>query len=52
MTGASRGPGFAMAKALAENGGTVIVNARDVAALSTVAEGIGAEGLPFDVMTQ
>ncbi|TIL73297.1 MAG: SDR family NAD(P)-dependent oxidoreductase, partial [Mesorhizobium sp.] len=33
VTGASRGLGFAMAKALAENGATVIVNARDPAAL-------------------
>ncbi|TIT20472.1 MAG: glucose 1-dehydrogenase [Mesorhizobium sp.] len=49
VTGASRGLGFAMAKALAENGATVIVNARDMAALSVAAERIGAEALPFDV---
>ncbi|CAH2397667.1 glucose 1-dehydrogenase [Mesorhizobium escarrei] len=49
VTGASRGLGFAMAKALAENGATVIVNARDPAALSAAAERIGAEALPFDV---
>ena len=29
VTGASRGLGFAMARALAENGATVIVNARN-----------------------
>ncbi|WP_214477272.1 glucose 1-dehydrogenase [Mesorhizobium sp. dw_380] len=49
VTGASRGLGFAMAKALAENGATVIVNARDMDPLSAAAEKIGAEALPFDV---
>lgn len=49
VTGASRGLGFAMARALAENGATVIVNARDPAALSAAAARIGAEALPFDV---
>lgn len=49
VTGASRGLGFAMAKALAENGATVIVNARDTGTLSAAAEKIGAEALPFDV---
>ncbi|MEI9400735.1 glucose 1-dehydrogenase [Mesorhizobium argentiipisi] len=49
VTGASRGLGFAMAKALAENGATVIVNARGMNALSAAAESIGAEALPFDV---
>ncbi|MER8576154.1 SDR family oxidoreductase [Mesorhizobium sp. M1409] len=49
VTGASRGLGFAMAKALAENGATVIVNARDMDTLSAAAEKIGAEALPFDV---
>ncbi|TRC96833.1 glucose 1-dehydrogenase [Mesorhizobium sp. WSM4303] len=49
VTGASRGLGFAMAKALAENGATVIVNARGMDALSAAAERIGAEALPFDV---
>ncbi|MER8461841.1 SDR family oxidoreductase [Mesorhizobium sp. M1396] len=38
-----------MAKALAENGATVIVNARDMDTLSAAAEKIGAEALPFDV---
>src|SRR5947208_3131935 len=49
VTGASRGLGFAMAKALAENGATVIVNARDMDTLSAAAEKIGAEALPFNV---
>lgn len=49
VTGASRGLGFAMAKALSENGATVIVNARDRDALSEAAKRIGAEALPFDV---
>lgn len=49
VTGASRGLGFAMAKALAENGATVIVNARDIVDLSEAAKRIGAEALPFDV---
>ncbi|WP_287199921.1 SDR family NAD(P)-dependent oxidoreductase, partial [Mesorhizobium sp.] len=31
------------------NGATVIVNARDPAALAAAAERIGAEALPFDV---
>ena len=38
VTGASRGLGFAMAKALAENGATVIVNARDIVDLSEAAK--------------
>ncbi len=37
VTGASRGLGLAMAKALKENGAHVIVNARDAAALATAA---------------
>ena len=49
VTGASRGLGFAMAKALAENGATVIVNGRNMDTLSVAAEKIGAEALPFDV---
>ncbi|MER9330825.1 glucose 1-dehydrogenase [Mesorhizobium sp. M0488] len=49
VTGASRGLGFAMAKALADNGATVIINARDMDTLSAAAEKIGAEALPFDV---
>jgi len=40
-------PRLAMAKALADNGATVIVNARDMDALSAAAERIGAEALPF-----
>lgn len=49
VTGASRGLGFAMAKALAENGATVIVNARNAAELASAASRIGAEALAFDV---
>jgi gluconate 5-dehydrogenase len=49
VTGASRGLGLAMAKALKENGAHVIVNARDAAALATAAKSIGAQPLAFDV---
>ena len=49
VTGASRGLGLAMARALVENGATVIVNGRDIDTLSAAAESIGAEPLPFDV---
>ena len=49
VTGASRGLGFAMAKALAENGATVIVNSRGAEDLNTAAAKIGAEPLAFDV---
>ena len=49
VTGASRGLGFAMAKALAENGATVIVNARNASELAAAAAKIGAEPLAFDV---
>jgi gluconate 5-dehydrogenase len=49
VTGASRGLGFAMAKALAENGATVIVNARSAGELASAAAKIGAEPLAFDV---
>ncbi len=49
VTGASRGLGFAMAKALAENGATVILNARNGDELKTAAAKIGAEPLAFDV---
>ena len=49
VTGASRGLGFAMARALAESGAKVIVNARDPAALAEAAQKIGAEAMAFDV---
>ena len=49
VTGASRGLGFAMAKALAENGAKVILNARHKDELSSAAAKIGAEALAFDV---
>ena len=49
VTGASRGLGFAMAKALAENGAKVIVNARSETDLAAAATKIGAEAMAFDV---
>jgi gluconate 5-dehydrogenase len=49
VTGASRGLGLAMARALADNGATVIVNARNEAELKTAAAKIGAEAMAFDV---
>ncbi len=49
VTGASRGLGFAMAKALAENGAKVIVNARKKDELAAAAAKIGAEAMAFDV---
>jgi len=49
VTGASRGLGFAMAQALAENGATVIVNARNAQELAEAAAKIGSEPLAFDV---
>ena len=54
VTGASRGLGFAMAKALGKAGATVVVNARNADQLGTAAEmlrkdGISASALAFDV---
>ena len=49
VTGASRGLGFAMAKALREAGAHVVINARDRDALRGAAAKIGAEALAFDV---
>lgn len=49
VTGASRGLGFAMAKALKEAGATVIVNARNKDELASAAARIGAEAMAFDV---
>jgi gluconate 5-dehydrogenase len=49
VTGASRGLGFAMAKALKDNGAHVVINARDGAALGEAAGKIGAEAMAFDV---
>jgi gluconate 5-dehydrogenase len=50
LTGASRGLGFAMAKAMAEAGATVILNARDKAALEKAAGAIPGAGVAaFDV---
>lgn len=54
VTGASRGLGFAMAKAMAEHGGTVVLNGREAATLEKAAaqltnKGLKAEIAPFDV---
>jgi gluconate 5-dehydrogenase len=49
VTGASRGLGFAMAKALQENGAKVILNARSRDELEAAAARIGAEAMAFDV---
>jgi gluconate 5-dehydrogenase len=49
VTGASRGLGFAMAKALKDSGATVIVNARSKDELAAAAARIGAEAMAFDV---
>ncbi len=45
ITGASRGLGWAMAQAMAEAGGHVVLNARDQAALDARAESLAAAGL-------
>jgi gluconate 5-dehydrogenase len=49
VTGASRGLGLAMARALVEVGAHVVVNARDATALAEAADQIGAEAMAFDV---
>ena len=49
VTGASRGLGFAMAKALKENGAHVVVNARSAEPLAFAAGRLGAEPMAFDV---
>ena len=54
VTGASRGLGLAMAEALAGAGATVVLNARDPAALDVAAarlreRGLAAEPMAFDV---
>jgi gluconate 5-dehydrogenase len=49
VTGSSRGLGYAIAKALKENGAHVIINARDRAAVAGAAADIGAEAMAFDV---
>ncbi|MCX7347276.1 MAG: SDR family NAD(P)-dependent oxidoreductase, partial [Alphaproteobacteria bacterium] len=49
VTGASRGLGLAMARALANAGAHVVVNARDAVALAEAAEQLGAEAMAFDV---
>jgi gluconate 5-dehydrogenase len=49
VTGASRGLGFAMAKALKDHGATVVINARNSAELDEAAKKIGAVAMAFDV---
>lgn len=49
VTGASRGLGLAMARALVQHGATVVVNARNAAELDAAAGVIGAEPMAFDV---
>lgn len=51
ITGAARGLGFAIAKAMAAAGATVLLNGRDRATLEKAAQAIGpnAHPLPFDV---
>ena len=49
ITGASRGLGFAMAKALKDAGATVIINARNETELTAAAQKIGCEAMAFDV---
>ncbi len=50
VTGASRGLGFAMAKAMAEAGATVVLNSRDQAALDAKAAELKSAGLKADVI--
>lgn len=49
VTGASRGLGLAMARALKDNGATVIVNARGRSELEQAAGNIGAEAAVCDI---
>jgi gluconate 5-dehydrogenase len=49
VTGASRGLGFAMAKALAEHGAKVLINGRDAKTLGQAAAKCGAMPCAFDV---
>jgi len=49
VTGASRGLGLAMAKALAEHGATVLINGRDSAALEAAGKDWGGIPAAFDV---
>lgn len=49
VTGASRGLGLAMARALVQHGARVVINARDPVTLAMAASEIGAEPMAFDV---
>ena len=50
VTGASRGLGFAMAKAMAEAGAHVILNSRDQAALDAKCTGLKSAGLSAEAL--
>ena len=57
ITGSSRGLGFAMAQALAEAGASIVLNARDAAALGSAAKDLAATGasvqaVAFDVTSR
>lgn len=49
VTGASRGLGLAMARALVTQGATVFINSRNADELRSAADATGAEPCPFDV---
>lgn len=57
VTGSSRGLGYAMAKALAEAGASIVLNARDAVALGAAAKDLAATGtsvqaVAFDVTSR
>ena len=47
VTGASRGIGFAIAKALVQNGGTVVITGRNLETLKQAANKIGDKAIPM-----
>ncbi|MDX9991029.1 MAG: SDR family oxidoreductase [Anaerolineales bacterium] len=49
VTGASRGLGYATAKALAAEGARVAINSRGVEQLQAAAQGLGAVAIPADI---
>jgi gluconate 5-dehydrogenase len=50
VSGASRGLGLAMARAMAEHGAKVVLNGRDAATLEAAAARLRAEGLDADTI--